>query len=224
MPIRRALLAILILLTATLLHRHWLPPQWDPTQPLDLHAPPNRLTPLKIRLLNTTPTLCAAALATAPLVTRPASLSGPCPLPDALRILTGPIPTDPATFLASCRLAVDWSLFLTTVVQPTAQATYGQPVTSIHHLGTYACRDVRNQPGHESSHARADAIDVASFTLDHGHTIPVSAWTRTTTDSTFLHNIRNGACRIFGIVLSPDYNILHATHLHLQASGFGPCH
>ncbi|WP_408735219.1 extensin family protein [Gluconacetobacter diazotrophicus] len=39
----------------------------------------------------------------------------------------------------------------------------------------------------------------------------------------FLHRVRAGACRLFGIVLSPDYNAWHAGHLHLQATGGGLC-
>ena len=41
--------------------------------------------------------------------------------------------------------------------------------------------------------------------------------------ASFLHRLRDGACRVFGTVLSPDYNAAHSDHLHLDqaARGFG---
>jgi hypothetical protein len=37
-------------------------------------------------------------------------------------------------------------------------------------------------------------------------------------EARFLRRIRDDACRIFGTVLSPDYNAVHADHLHLEAT------
>jgi hypothetical protein len=34
----------------------------------------------------------------------------------------------------------------------------------------------------------------------------------------FLTRIRDGACRVFATVLSPDYNEPHANHLHLDGA------
>jgi len=223
-----ALLLALLLLAlglAGLRHRDWVPPGWDPLVPLDLQAPRTPLLPFKLALLDRDPGLCAAALATAPLHLRPARGEGSaaCPLDRPVRVAGGPVPTMPGSFLASCRLAVAWSLFETDVAQPDAERIYGRPLGRIGHLGSFACRDVRGRAGTLSAHARADAIDVSGFVLDDGHTIPVTAWTKGGRDAAFLHAVRDGACRIFGIVLSPDDNEDHAGHLHLEAGGLGYC-
>lgn len=39
----------------------------------------------------------------------------------------------------------------------------------------------------------------------------------------FLRRIRDGACRVFSTVLTPDYNAAHADHLHLDGAPRGLC-
>ncbi|WP_169852766.1 extensin-like domain-containing protein [Neoasaia chiangmaiensis] len=212
---------LLLLAVAVAGHRFWLSPAWDPTQPFDFRARPTPVTRLKIMLLNRDEALCRAALTTAPLALHPAPVSGACPVPDAVRVTNGVVPTRPGSFLASCRLAVDWALFERDVVVPETRAFYGAAPQAVTHVGSYDCRDVRDRPGRLSAHARADAIDVSGIVLANGRNILVSAWHGP--DSAFLHRLRDGACRFFGIVLSPDYNALHAAHLHLEASGWGMC-
>jgi hypothetical protein len=222
----RVWLAIALLAAGAIaLHRSWVPPAWDPTVPLDLQAPRTPVTRLKLALLHRDPTLCRAALATAsaPIVPAPGLARGACPVTDAVRVSGGPITTAPSSFLASCPLAVSWVMFETDVARPLARAHFGSDLVRIDHLGTYACRDVRNEPGRLSAHARADAIDVSAFVLSTGRTIPVSHWRGHDADAAFLHDLRDRACSLFGIVLSPDYDSLHASHLHLQAGGFGLC-
>jgi hypothetical protein len=38
----------------------------------------------------------------------------------------------------------------------------------------------------------------------------------------FVHDVRDGACKIFPVVLSPD-NAAHQSHLHFDVSGFHFC-
>jgi hypothetical protein len=40
-------------------------------------------------------------------------------------------------------------------------------------------------------------------------------------EAVFLHRVRDGACGIFGTVLSPDYNEAHRDHLHLDQAARG---
>ncbi|MBB2200540.1 extensin-like domain-containing protein [Gluconacetobacter tumulisoli] len=224
-------LALLVAIGAAIAtHRAWLPAAYDPTRPLDLTAPRTFMTPIKLRLLSSDQGMCQAALATSALHLRPVPVGGTaaCPVPDGERVDGGPAPSLPAGFLASCRLAVRWSMFQTDVAEPAARAVFGMGLRGIRQAGSFACRDIRDRPGAISSHATADAIDVSAFILDDGREIPVSAWHATTAHGSdpriaFLHRVRDGACGIFGIVLSPDYNGLHAGHLHLQATGFGLC-
>ncbi|MBB3174100.1 hypothetical protein FHR90_001936 [Endobacter medicaginis] len=225
MPIRRILLGIVVLAVAIAAaqHRRWLPAPWDPTQPLDLRATVTLVTPLKKRLLEADPGLCAAALATAPLgVRRVPDSFGACPLRDAVRVSGGVVATHPSSFLASCRLAVDWAMFARDAAA-LAHSRFGRTLTGIDHLGSYACRDVRGRPGVESSHGRADAIDVSAFVFADGRRLSVSDWRESGADGALLHALRDLACQDFGLVLSPDYNADHAGHLHLQAGGFGLC-
>ena len=39
----------------------------------------------------------------------------------------------------------------------------------------------------------------------------------------FLHRIRDDACKVFGTTLSPDYNVQHHDHLHLEAESARYC-
>jgi len=44
-----------------------------------------------------------------------------------------------------------------------------------------------------------------------------------TDEGRFVRAVRDGACRVFGVVLSPDYNAAHADHLHLNPAGYSLC-
>lgn len=213
------------LIVLAVFHRRWLPPAYDPTQPLDLGAAWTVMTPFKLRLLSASPELCHAALLTSPLPVQEHAHSGTaaCPLQDVFTVGGGDVPLLPASFLASCNLAVRWSLFETRVARPVTQAVFHTNLGRIRHVGSFACRDVRDRPGSQSSHATADAIDVSAFILADGREIPVSAWNAGGTAGPYLHQVRDQACRVFGTVLSPDYNSLHASHFHLQATGFDLC-
>ncbi|PTS74531.1 extensin, partial [Sphingomonas sp. HMWF008] len=68
-----------------------------------------------------------------------------------------------------------------------------------------------------SEHSTADAVDIAAFVLADGRRISVlEDWRGNGPEATFLHRVRNGACRLFATTLSPDYNAAHANHLHLD--------
>jgi hypothetical protein len=126
----------------------------------------------------------------------------------------------------SCALAAGLALWRRDVVEPAAQRHFRQTVASINPLGTYACRRIAGRAdGRWSEHAHANAIDVGGFTLADGRTITVlQSWRTPAAESAFLHDIRNGGCRIFRGVLSPDYNRAHANHLHLDMGAYKICH
>jgi hypothetical protein len=126
----------------------------------------------------------------------------------------------------SCALAAALALWRRDVVAPAAQRHLGQQLVSINPLGGYACRRIAGRgDGRWSEHAHANAIDVGGFTLADGRTITVlQAWRTASPESAFLHEIRNGGCRIFQGVLSPDYNRAHANHLHLDMGAYKICH
>ena len=102
---------------------------------------------------------------------------------------------------------------------------FGSELKQVDHFGVYACRRVNSEAvGRPSAHARAEAIDISGFRFANGRQVHVLAdWTHSSADSRFLHRVRADACRAFATVLSPDYNALHANHLHLEIGGTGPC-
>ena len=63
------------------------------------------------------------------------------------------------------------------------------------------------------------ALDVAGVRLRDGRRISLTDdWQGDDAEAHFLRRIRDEACRIFGTVLSPDYNAVHRDHLHLEAT------
>jgi hypothetical protein len=76
--------------------------------------------------------------------------------------------------------------------------------------------------GDWSEHAGANAIDVAAFVLEDGRRVSVLAdWADEGAEGRFLREARDGACRLFATVLSPDYNRAHRDHFHLDQAGRG---
>lgn len=123
----------------------------------------------------------------------------------------------------SCPVGVGLFLWEKQVVAPAAMRHFGQTVRRIETFGSYACRPVRGgREGRWSEHARANAIDIAAFRLDDGRRISVAGgWAGAGEDAAFLREVRDGACRMFATVLSPDYNALHRDHLHLDQAPRG---
>jgi hypothetical protein len=121
----------------------------------------------------------------------------------------------PAT---SCAVAAALTHWERDVLQPAARRHFGETVAAIRHFGSYGCRPRNNRPGAPlSEHARANAIDIAGFQLASGRMVMVKdGWTGKAQERSFLREARTGACRGFGTVLSPDYDALHADHLHFD--------
>lgn len=107
-----------------------------------------------------------------------------------------------------------------------AENQFGQPVTKLHHMGTYSCRKQRgNGSGQWSEHAFANAFDIAAFELADGQLIRVlTDWDGENKDKRdFLRAARKQACRIFNVTLSPDYNAAHADHFHVDMGPYVTC-
>jgi hypothetical protein len=149
-----------------------------------------------------------------------------CDVRDALTLAANPTALSPARPMMTCGLAAAFLMWTRQSVAPAAREILGSELRQIDHFGVYACRRVNGaQQGRPSAHARADAIDVAGFRLANGRRVTVLAdWRKDGPEAAFLHRIRDDGCRVFGTVLSPDYNALHANHLHLEGAGErGPC-
>lgn len=124
----------------------------------------------------------------------------------------------PAEPTATCELALALSVWRRQVVEPAARQMLGSDVVQIDHMGTYACRPVNNRAGaRPSAHSRAAAFDFAGVRLRDGRRITVLAdWNDGGPEGEFLERIRDEGCRVFGTVLSPEYNAEHRDHLHLE--------
>ena len=127
----------------------------------------------------------------------------------------------PAGSTTTCELALAVSIWRRQSVEPAAREILGSDVVQIDHFGTYACRPVNNQAGNRpSAHSRAAALDFGGVRLRDGRRITVAGdWSADDDEARFLKRIRDDACRIFGTVLSPEYNSFHRDHLHLEPGG-----
>lgn len=121
----------------------------------------------------------------------------------------------------TCRTALALSIWRRQSLEPAAREILGSDVVQIDHMGAYACRNVNNGgvSNRISAHSQAAALDFAGVRLRDGRRISVAAdWAGDDPEARFLRRIRDDACRIFGTVLSPDYNAVHRDHLHLEAT------
>lgn len=204
-----------------------LPGRWNPWAPLDVRDEPNLLTRYKLWRLRDDVQLCRLALQTSGLKAQPMADSEPvagCPLQHVWRVQAAEVKLS-SSFLASCPLAVSFALFERHSLQPAAREIYGQPVTGVEHLGSFACRNIYGRAdARRSQHATANALDIAAFRLADGRRIVVAKdWSGEGDAARFLRAVRDGACRNFDGVLGPDYNRAHHDHFHLDLGGWQVC-
>jgi hypothetical protein len=123
-----------------------------------------------------------------------------------------------------CSMIPAIETWLEQVVQPLAQARFGQRVTQLDVFGAYSCRSVDNISGARlSEHAFGNAIDVSGFKLADGREILIARdWRRSgTQESAFLHEAHAGACDNFTTVLGPGSDVFHYNHFHLDLAAHG---
>ena len=118
-----------------------------------------------------------------------------------------------------CSMIAALDEWVTKVVQPVAQARFGQSVAQIDTMGSYSCRGMNGQAGAKiSEHAFGNALDVGGFRLADGRRITVVGdWTRGDEQSqAFLRDVHAGACETFTTVLGPGSNAFHYNHIHVD--------
>ena len=204
------------------------PPQHLPWKPLKVVDPVGLATRTKAAHAGADPAQCRAILSKAGVGFSevPGSSAAPgCRIADSITLGAGLVPLSPARPVLTCKEALALSIWERQVVQPAAYATLGKGVARIDHYGSYSCRRIYGQAtGDMSEHATADALDVAGFDMTDGSHITVLAdWADAGPKGRFLHQIRDGACKVFGTTLSPDYNAAHRNHLHLDMGQTGVC-
>jgi hypothetical protein len=240
--IHRGLAAITVaaaLLVAGFLLFAWLhaKPQDLPWTPLDLGAPIGAATGRKLAGLRHDFPKCRALLTKAgveytllPVVQAPPR----CGYTDGVRLEpAGPLPVRfaPSSPNLACPVAAALAMWQWDVLQPAALRRFHARVVRIDHLGSYNCRHMYSRgTAPWSEHSTADAIDFAGVELSDGTRISVEQdWKGSGEKAAFLRDARDGACRLFSTVLSPDYNAAHFNHLHLDQAargemGWRACH
>jgi len=222
------------------------PAQDLPWEPLDLNRPIGLATPAKVAALeidrqadaatvDAATEACIGALRQAGVeVVRATDRDdgGFCQVRGAVRITGGDVtPIAPGGLVMQCPLAVRYVLWDRNVLRPMTETVMGSSVARVDSLGTYSCRriygssSVNDRP---SEHARANALDVAGVTLEDGRRVTLSAdWDgqgpRGGAGAALLRGLRDGACRVFSTVLTPDYNAAHADHFHLDGAPYSLC-
>lgn len=223
-------LAIAVLVAGSaLVAGRFAPPRYSPLAPLDVRDEVVPLvTALKLARVRGDLAYCRRALATSGLDATlvPEIASKQCVLHGVERIAAGDAPAFNAGFVATCPLAVDLAMLIEHVVEPAARRDMHSAVVRIDQLGTFACRPIVGEgpTAALSQHASANAIDIAGFVFADGATATVAAdWRGDDAKARFIHDVHDGACGIFPVVLSPDFNAAHRNHLHFDLSGFHFC-
>lgn len=129
-----------------------------------------------------------------------------------------------STGTLGCPMIASLDKWVSEVVQPVAQARFGQQVVEISSAGTYGCRPVNHRAGAKlSEHAFGNAIDVGVFKLSDGREVKiVRDWARGDDQSrSFLRELHEGACDHFTTVLGPGSDALHYNHFHLDLAMHG---
>ncbi|MEP0390849.1 MAG: extensin family protein [Erythrobacter sp.] len=208
---------------------HWLErhPEHNPLAPLDLRDPIGLATATKlIALRGDTPT-CRAVLDRSEIAYSilPPQGEGPCARPDRTQLNTYPLrPNVPAT---TCPVAASLELWRTKSVVPAAREILGGELSHLEHIGVYNCRRMRGGNSNAwSQHSTGNAIDISAVVLKDGRRISLlQNWNTEGDEARFLRAIRDDACDVFAVVLSPEYNAAHADHFHLDQGGnwMGAC-
>lgn len=117
----------------------------------------------------------------------------------------------------TCPLASTFAAWARFGVDRAARQILGSPLVRIETMGSYNCRNVAGS-SRRSAHATANAIDVSGFVLADGRRITVIGdWTTgTPAERQFLKVVHASACKRFGTVLGPAYNVAHHDHFHVE--------
>jgi hypothetical protein len=220
-------LLTLLILGAGLCAAHYLaPPRWLPWKPLVLADPPGFWTNWKLSVLAEAPQTCRRVLREANVRFTPIAdgqTGDACGFDNAMLVNRVAITLAPAAPKLACPMVAGTELWLRDVVQPAALAHFDSQVSRVQHFGTYSCRNVAGT-SRRSEHATANAIDVAAFTLADGRVISVlKDWDGKQDAQAFLREVRDGACDIFSVTLSPDYNAAHRDHFHVDLGLWQRC-
>lgn len=220
---------MLAIATVFAFRQGYVPLRYLPFAKLDLNAPDSWFVDLRLAALKRDREQCRTAILS-PVINAEAVSDAPiengCGWSNAVAVSTAGgarVGADKMT----CDLAAAFAMWMAHEVQPLARAQLNTTVKSVQHMGVYACRNIQGSKAltaFRSQHARANAIDVASFALSDGRTISVAKhWNGGGAEAKFLHEVHARACRYFRAALGPEYNAAHANHFHFDRGPFRSC-
>ena len=209
-----------------LLRLELVPARYNPLLPLDLAEAPGLLTDAKLWVISGDTKACIATFRRAGIDVRP--MPEQTRQPGCIRDGTVMVSKLSSASIGAeemrCDVALRLYLLERHVIQPLARLRLDSPVTRITHFGSYSCRNMRGG-SRLSEHATANAFDISGFELANGRNITLKRnWTSADASGRFLREVRLGACSLFNMVLSPDYNADHADHFHVDMGLFRGCH
>lgn len=228
--VRTGLLLALAAAIVFLVMRQGVLPTWlSPLPALDLSVPNAWFVDWRIAELKRDRALCARVLHLPVISAQPVPpnpIKNGCGWENAVRISSaGGASLSVGT--VSCEVAAGIAMWLAHDVQPLAREIFGSRVTSVQHMGTYACRNVLGRKlwsDVRSEHATANALDVSAFTLANGRQISVARhWSGTGSEARFLREIHARACRYFRVAIGPEFNALHRDHFHYDRGILSRC-
>ncbi|WP_083528735.1 extensin family protein [Hyphomicrobium sp. CS1BSMeth3] len=230
-PRVRAIL-LLVLVAASIfvvMRQGLLPARWSPLPALDLSVPNAWFVDWRIAELKRDRELCTRVLR-GPVISASPVRDNPikdgCGWENAMRISSaGGASLSVGT--VSCEVAAGIAMWMAHEVQPRAVEIFGSRVTSVQHMGTYACRNVLGRKmwtDVRSEHATANALDISAFTLASGRQISVVRhWSGSGAEARFLREIHSAACRYFRVAIGPEFNALHRDHFHYDRGFLSRC-
>ena len=205
-----------------------IPSAWNPLSPLRVTDPVTPVTLWKLTQAISDPALCRSVLSEAaafdPQPDKEASAQ--CHIRNRV-LLSSVGEAQISTLETRCPVALRLAMWEHHGLQPAAQDLLTAQVARIVHIGSYNCRSIRStsgSTGRMSTHATADAVDIAGVTLSDGRRVSlISDWDGGDAAAAFLREAQRTSCIWFKTSLGPEFNSLHADHFHLQNTGWGTC-
>lgn len=222
---------VLLVAFVIALRAGYVPARYSPFAPVDLADPSGWFLDWRLSTLDDDRDMCKRLLRPPHVIAKPVPAMierNDCGWRNGFRLARAGGARISPQLRMTCPLAAALALWIEHRVQPAAQKYLGTRISSLHHVGGYACRNIRGSIGRyvkiRSEHAKANAIDITSFSLASGGRVAIAQdWPRNSAKSKFLHEIHDEACRFFRVTLGPDANKLHRDHFHLDRGFLRAC-
>ncbi|MEQ9314342.1 MAG: extensin family protein [Henriciella sp.] len=217
---------VAIVIFAIFIANCYLPAQHNPLRPINLNDPIGVATHFKLQRVKADPAFCSDLLSKAGIeVTTLDADAGTerCPLTGVSVLNQSTLPYSVAPLRMTCHQIASLYIWEREIVSPAAENILGSPVEEVLTYGSFSCRNIAGSK-RLSEHGRANAIDIKGFRLTNGEVIDVRQDRRADSEKgRFLNAVHDGACRLFSVVLGPDYNAAHADHFHMDMGNSSIC-